>query len=51
MSTAEDAGSGPVDLRLDRVANMPLYQKLGREYAEKNVKLEQLYPRRVVQTT
>jgi hypothetical protein len=51
VSTAEDAGSGPVDLRLDRVANMPLYQKLGREYAEKNVRLEQLYPRRVVQTT
>lgn len=51
VSTAEDAGSGPVDLRLDRVANMPLYQKLGKEYAEKNVRVEQLYPRRVVQTT
>jgi len=33
------------------VANMPLYQKLGREYAEKNVSVEQLYPRKVVLST
>jgi len=32
-------------MRLDRIANMPAYQKAGREYAETNVRLEHLYPR------
>lgn len=35
-----------LDMRLDRIANMPAYQKAGREYAEANVRLEHLYPRR-----
>ncbi len=42
---------GPVqelDMRLDRIANMPSYQKAGREYAEANVRLEHLYPRKAV---
>jgi len=35
-----------LDMRLDRIANMPAYQQAGREYAESNVRLEHLYPRR-----
>jgi patatin-like phospholipase/acyl hydrolase len=35
-----------LDMRLDRIANMPAYQQAGREYAEANVRLEHLYPRR-----
>jgi patatin-like phospholipase/acyl hydrolase len=39
---------GPVqelDMRLDRIANMPAYQQAGRDYAAANVRLEHLYPR------
>jgi len=36
-----------LDMRLDRIANMPAYQKAGKEYAEANVRLEHLYPRRM----
>ena len=36
----------PIDTRLDRVENMPMFQRLGREYAAANVRLESLYPRR-----
>jgi hypothetical protein len=35
----------PIDTRLDRVGNMPMFQQLGREYAAANVRLENLYPR------
>lgn len=39
--TAEQA----VDMRLDRIANMPVYQRLGKEYAAAAVRREHLYPR------
>ena len=48
FNVASSAGPGEsqVDMRLDRVANMPVYQRLGREYAAAHVRLEHLYPRR-----
>jgi hypothetical protein len=42
---AGDAPAQPVDMRLDRIANMPVYQQLGREYAAAHVQLAQLFPR------
>lgn len=38
-------GQAPLDLRLDRVENMPAFQRLGCEYAASHVKREHLYPR------
>lgn len=38
-------GKPPLDLELDRVENIPTFQRIGREYAEKNVRVEHLYPR------
>ena len=38
-------GGALLDLRLDRVENMPAFQRLGRAYAAANVQREHLYPR------
>jgi hypothetical protein len=46
MPATSDPNASPLDLRLDRVANMPAYQRLGRAYAAANVRLEHLYPRK-----
>ena len=38
-------GQRPLDPSLDRVENMPVFQRVGREYAAANVKAEHLVPR------
>jgi len=43
--TSIAAGQAPLDLTLDRVENMPAFQRLGAEYATKHVKREHLLPR------
>lgn len=40
-----EPGQDPLDLRLDRIENMPTFQRLGREYAAANVRREHLFPR------
>ena len=37
----------PIDMQLDHVRNMPMFQQVGREYARDNIKIEHLYPRRL----
>jgi len=44
-SAPRSPGEAALDLRLDRVENMPAFQRIGREYAAANVKREHLWPR------